>query len=123
MKLFGENIPSYSVVVSINNIPLASTGLTMANLGLTDITYTSSANENSNRGLYYRRGHSAVTDLNNPQSLALSELYNYQFVDGVLTINRMPLTVTPKDTTLVFGAAIKGKEIQFDYVYDALTFH
>ena len=94
-KYFGEIIPGYTIDVTINNRPLASTTLTLADLGLTDITFSSSATNLSNIGLYYRRASSAVTNLSIPKSLALSLLYNYQFVDGVLTIKRMPITKHP----------------------------
>jgi len=49
----------------------------------------------------------------------LSAFYNYQFVDGVLTINRMPITITPRDTTLTYGQTINGKAMKFNYSYDA----
>jgi hypothetical protein len=117
-KKYGEVIPAYSFDVTINDVPMASTGQTLSTLGLTDVTYSTNATNTSDIGLYFRRGHSAVTDLSNPQSLALSAIFNYQFVDGVLTIERMPIMVTPNDMTLVYGDAINGKDIQFTYVYD-----
>ena len=118
-KKYGEAIPAYSFDVTINDVPLANTGQTLSTLGLTDITFSSNAVSTSDIGLYYRRGASAVTDLSNPLSLTLSELYNYQFIDGVLTIDRMPIMVTPQDVTLVYGQSINGKQMQFNYAYDA----
>ena len=31
------------------------------------------------------------------------EEYNYTFNDGLLSINKLPLIITPKDTTLNYG--------------------
>ena len=73
----------------------------------------------SNIGLYYRRAQSSVTDLSIPASQELAQLYNYQFVDGVLTINRMPITIAPRDTTLTYGQAMKGRDMKFNYTFDA----
>jgi len=67
-KHFGEVIPAYSATVTVNNQSLAQAGLTLSDLGLTDITYSSSATTLSNIGLYYRRAASAVTDLSNQHS-------------------------------------------------------
>lgn len=116
-KRFGEKIPDYEVSITVDNIPLAETNLTLDSLGLTDLTFTSSANNQSNVGLYFRRATSSVTNLSLPESQELANKFNYQFIDGLLTITRMPLTVKPKDTTLVYGAAINGKAIQFDYQF------
>lgn len=116
-KRFGEKIPDYEVSITVDNIPLAETNLTLDSLGLTDLTFTSSANNQSNVGLYFRRASSSVTDLSLPASQELANKFNYQFIDGLLTITRMPLTVKPKDTTLVYGASINGNAIQFDYQF------
>ena len=57
-KYFGEAIPAYSFEVLVNDEPLSSSGLNLAELGLaTDITYSSSATNLSNIGLYFTGGH------------------------------------------------------------------
>src|SRR5262249_6271372 len=45
------------------------------------------------------------------------ELYNYDFIDGLLTIDKMPLKIRPNHLTLTYGDKIEG--VTFNYDYDS----
>jgi hypothetical protein len=40
---------------------------------------------------------------------------NIPFNDGLLSINKLPLTITPKDTSLIYGDKIGSFNYKFDY--------
>ena len=65
-------------------------------------------------------GRSVIRDrsVHTASSQELAQFQHYQFVDGVLTINRMPITIAPRDTTLTYGQAKEGQgyEVQL-YVW------
>jgi hypothetical protein len=114
-KKFGEKLPVFTSTITVDGVDLASTTLTLADLGLNTLTYSTPANSKSNVALYYIRPERTF-NMSDPTDVALNQLYTYDFVDGLLEIEKMPLLITPKDTSLVYGEKIGG--FKFNYVYD-----
>lgn len=113
-KKFGEKIPSFTSSVLIDGMPISNTTLSLADLGLARISYSSPASDFSNTGQYFIKA-SRVFDPNNATDAGLLELYDYVFTDGVLTISKLPLTITPKDKVETFGNKITGIDFEYDY--------
>lgn len=111
-KKYGEQLPNFTAAITVNGVPLANTGISLADLNLDTIAYNTPATSMSNTGLYFIRPsfkHLTATD-----SLAF-ELYDFTFQDGVLFVKKMPLLITPKDTTVTYGDKIAG--FQYNYTY------
>ncbi len=111
-KKFGEQLPEFTSTVTVNGFPIANSGVSLADLNLDSIAYSTPATDMSNTGLYYIRPsfkHLTATD-----SLAF-ERYDFTFQDGVLFVKKMPLLITPRDTTLTYGDKIAG--FQYKYTY------
>ncbi len=113
MKKYGEMVPPFSSTITVDGQPLSSTPFTAQQLGLNNLQYQTSATSASNVGNYFIRPLNPFNPAN-PADAALLELYSYEFIDGILTVQKMPLHITPRDTTVVFGAPIKG--INFNYL-------
>jgi len=97
-KKYGEHNPSLTGTVLINNQP---TTLSLQDLGLTGLTYTTLANSMSEVGQYFI--HPSKTFDSTGASAPYLALYNYTFVDGTLTVQKMPLTITPVNKTVTYG--------------------
>ncbi len=115
IKRYGEQLPQFTGTILVDSIPFEDSGLTLLEIGLDTILFSSSANNYSNTGNYFIRP--AMRVLNNTDSLdiGLEELYNYTFTDGLLSIQKMPLEITAKDTSLTYGDKID--HLDFKYVY------
>jgi hypothetical protein len=124
-KKFGEKLPvegnpcppgftCYSATVTVNGQSPEDAGLTLADLGLENIHYALPVGTTSmsNTGIYFIAPSADVSDA------GLQELYNYTFTNGHLTIQKMPLVITPHDLTVVYGDKIDGTTIDFSYSYD-----
>jgi hypothetical protein len=97
-KRYGERNPTLTGTILINNQP---TTLTLQDLGLTGLTYTTLANSMSEVGQYFI--HPSKTFDSTGASAPYLAFYNYTFVDGTLTVQKMPLTITPLDKTVTYG--------------------
>ena len=115
IKKYGEKLPDFTSTILVDGAPLANSGLTLADLNLDPVVYTTPATSSSNVGLYFIRP--SFKPLTADDSLAF-ELYDYTFKDGILFNNKMPLLITPRDTTITYGDKISG--IHFTYSYDDL---
>lgn len=111
-KLYGEKIPEFSATITVDGVLLDSSGYTLADLGLDDLAFSSPATSTSNVGIYFIQPYADVSDA------GLQELYDYTFTSGLLTINKMPLVITPVDQTITYGDKIDGTTIGFSYKYD-----
>ena len=115
-KKYAAVMPAFTTTILVDGDSIQHTQLTPQALGLTNITYTTPANAMSNVGLY------VITPVRTFDSSgavdgALLDLYHYVFTNGVLNISPLPVTVKPKDTTLVYGQKIG--DISFDYIFDS----
>jgi len=111
-KLYGEKLPELTATITVDGQPLTSSGYTLADLGLDDLSFITPATSTSNVGIYYIQANADVSDV------GLQELYDYTFTNGLLFINKMPLVITPADTTVLFGDKIDGSKLSFTYSYD-----
>ena len=121
-KKYGEKLPVFTSTVTVDGLSLADAGLTLEDLGLENIQYsTLPANINY---LSITGNYVINPEPSGPFDVGLLELYNYTFnnsfqeppQNGVLTIEKMPLLITPIDKTYLFGDKIDGRD--FDYALD-----
>ena len=112
-KKYGETLTAPSFTIKVDGVLLQNTNplLTLADIGLTNLTANTAANSQSDVGTY-------VITFNQyaPGDAALLKKYNYKFTDGKVTIAQMPLKVTPEDKALTYGQAV-GK-VTFKYEFN-----
>ncbi len=116
-KKYAQSFPAFTYTVTVDGVALGdlpAPGLTIEQLGLDQLTLSSTANNdvNSNVGTYSIIP-SRVFSETDPTDIGLNELYNYSFVNGILTIEKLPVTVTARDTTVTYLQKIP--DIQFNY--------
>jgi hypothetical protein len=118
-KRYGEKLPTFAVGITINGTPIESIGISAADLKLDNIVYSTNATSTSNTGYYYIRPSSpTVLDPNDADDAALLDAYTYHFNDGLLTINKLPVKITPNNMTVSYGDPIDGRDITFSYDFD-----
>lgn len=116
-KKYAQSFPAFTYTVTVDGVALAdlpAPGLTSQQLGLDQLTITSTANNDiySNVGTYSIIPNRVFSETD-PTDIGLKELYNYSFVNGTLTIEKLPITVTARDTTVTYLQKIP--DIQFNY--------
>ncbi|MEO5892054.1 MAG: MBG domain-containing protein, partial [Ferruginibacter sp.] len=114
-KKYAEQLPEFTAKILVDNVPLANTTLTLADLGLSNLTFVTPATSNSNVGTYIITPVRTF-DPANPVDVGLQETYTYTFPTGNLTIEKMPLLVTPVDKTITYGQHVG--QINFSYQFD-----
>src|SRR5258706_1108427 len=112
-KLYGAVVPGFTATITVNGVPLASSGYTLQDLGLDSLTFNTPATSTSDVGIYFIQPVADVSDV------GLQEIYDYTFTNGLLTINRMPLLITPVNMTVNYGDQINGTNFDFTYQYDS----
>ncbi|MGN6399881.1 MAG: MBG domain-containing protein [Flavisolibacter sp.] len=115
-KKFGEQLPAFTSTITVDGVPLANSGLTLADLGLENLTYATNANALSSIGSQYFIKPVRIFDLTNSTDIALLERFTYDTVPGILTIQKLPITVKPNDKTVTYGQPIGA--IDFNYNID-----
>jgi hypothetical protein len=100
-KKYGEHNPPLTATVLVNGQP---TTLSLSDLGLTGLTLATLATPMSEVGQYFIHP-SRVFDSAGVDAPHLA-LYNYSFIDGILTVQKMPLTITPTTKTIVYGNSL-----------------
>lgn len=115
-KMYGTVLPIFTTTILVDGDSLQNTSLSVTDLGLTDISYQSPASDLSDVGIFYIRP-SRIFDDTNRDDQAFLDKYNYTFTDGALTITKLPLKITSRDTTLVYGQ--KAGNFGFNYSFDA----
>ncbi len=113
-KRYSEDLPEFTFDVLVDSIPYDSAGFSLADLGLDTLNIFSTANALSNVGIYLIKAEIPVAVDNGPRLTALKELFDYAFIDARLTIEKMPLTITAKDTLLIDGQQLSG----FSFIYE-----
>ena len=116
-KKYAQSFPDFTYSVTVDGVPLnelPSPGLTLQQLGLEVMTLSSSANNNiySNVATYSITPNRPFSETD-PTDIGLKELYNYTFTNGTLTIEKLPVTVTARDTTITYLQ--KVPDIRFNY--------
>ncbi|HEX2847033.1 MAG TPA: S8 family serine peptidase [Chitinophagaceae bacterium] len=97
-RKYGERNPALTATVLVNGQP---TDLTLQDLGLTGLTLSTLATPASDVGQYFIRP--AKTFDSTGVDAPYLALYDYTFTDGILTVQKMPLTITPADKTIIYG--------------------
>ena len=115
-KKFGTVLPTFTSTILVDGDSLQHTSITLTDLGLTNITYESNANDLSNVGTYSITP-SRIFKEDNADDQVFLDKYNYTFTKGPLFITRLPLKITSRDTTLVYGQ--KAGHFGFNYAFDA----
>lgn len=114
-KQYGQQLPTLTAKVFINGVRLEDTTVTLSDLGLDVMTLTTPATANSDVGNYVIIV-SRTFDAAIPADSALLSKYNYEFINGRLTIQKLPVKVVPDDKTVTYGQAIGN--ISFKYYYE-----
>ena len=114
-KKYSQDIPELTFDVLVDDTPYDSAGYTLADLGLDTLNVYTVANNFSNVGIYLIRAEEPNWDPTDPNDAGLLELYNYEFIDGALTIEQMPLIIAANDTTIVFGEKLGGFSFSYEY--------
>ncbi len=121
-KKYAQLMPVPTATIIVNGDTTQSNLLTtdsLTNLGLGSLNLTTSATTNSNTGTYLITA-SRVFDPSNPVDKGYKELYNYTFVNGSVTIEKLPVTVKANDVTVNYGEKIP--DITFTYQFDQTNF-
>lgn len=109
------NYFSPSSTITVDGLPYAPS-YDLSDLGHSQINYTTSATSLSNAGIYYISPSIDPLDPNDLDDAYFLQNFNYEFIDGLLTIDKLPLNIVPKNLSLVYGDKIEN--LQFDYNYD-----
>jgi hypothetical protein len=109
-KKYGQQNPPLTAVIKINGKLLQDTTLTLDSIGLKNMTLTTPATTYSDVGTYI------ITFNQNIPADSFLQKFNYTFTNGALTIEKMPLTVTPVNQTITYGQYINN--VSFNYVFD-----
>ena len=118
-KNYGDLNPVPSTVVKIGNMiitnqttpSLADIGLDASKLNLIETIAT----RYSEVGTYPIKVFRTFSNTN-PDDLKLRDSFSYVFKSGLLTINKLPITVTPNDKTIVSGRPVGN--ITYTYKYE-----
>lgn len=122
-KKYAQQLPAFTTNVRVitgfapdeDTLTLAQAGLTLDALGLTNVTFTTPANANSDVGTYSITP-SRIFDPLNAVDIGLKELYDYIFSPaGSLTIEKLPVTITAQGANVTYGQKIP--DIQFTYQF------
>lgn len=105
VKKYGEALPSFKFTITP---ALSAEELVF----LPEVIYNTPATSTSDVGVYFVAPGFA-TDAEVP--VQLQELYTFEFTNGALFVDPLPLTVTPNDMTITYGD--KVGEITFDYSF------
>ncbi|RLD79649.1 MAG: hypothetical protein DRJ15_08945 [Bacteroidetes bacterium] len=124
-KKYAEVLPDFDALYSVESVngtySLNDFGLSELEIArVLSISLITVANDTSNVGLWEIKP--SMEDPLNPLSNTLPTdpidtnlLYNFDFdlINGLLSIDKLDLTIIPKDTTIIYGDTLYG----FDYYY------
>ena len=115
-KKYGEQLPAFTSSILVGGVPLAQSGLTLQDIGLQNLGYATNATPLSNVGNQYFIKPVRPFDLTNATDVGLLELYTYDTIPGILTIEKLPVKVIPNDQTITYGQDLAP--ITFRYEVD-----
>jgi hypothetical protein len=121
-KKYGQANPTPTTVITINGEPigtnpsLADVGLDPSKLKLIETNATTYSDVGTYSIKVYR-----TFDKNNPTDVDLINQYRYVFRSGLITINKMPLKVTPNDITATYGNHIGDITFKYEFTSDQPT--
>ncbi|MCK5105302.1 MAG: hypothetical protein KAR17_20905, partial [Cyclobacteriaceae bacterium] len=112
-KKFGERLPDFSATILVDSIPIEESGLTLEDLGLESLTFSTTATSMSNVGVSYI----LPDDLTESLDPSLLELYEYDFVQGILLTDKLAIEIIPNDLEKIYVDKIDG--ITYRYNFDS----
>ncbi|MBK7761759.1 MAG: S8 family serine peptidase [Bacteroidetes bacterium] len=112
-KKYGQNLPVFTDSISIDGIPIELTSFTLSDLGLDTIDHVTPASEYSNVGTYFIQ---PLVDVNDS---SLQVQFEYTFNNGILFVEKLPLTIKPNNKIVQFGDQINGEDFTFQYIYNS----
>lgn len=124
-KLYAEVIPDFTADYSIENVngtfTLEEAGLSVAEIDrIEDIPLITVAGDTSNVGLWEivlsendPLSPSSSIPATDPLDTNLLHNFTFEYSSGLLSINKLDITIIPKDTTINYGDSLTG----FDYYY------
>jgi len=118
-KKYGEQLPVFTSTIMVGTVPLSQSGLTLQDIGLENLTYSTNATLMSNVSTQlnqYLIKPVRTFNPTNPADAALLELYTYDTVPGTLTIEQLPVQVIANDLEITYGQDIPP--ITFTYIID-----
>lgn len=104
-RMYATVSPAFTSTILVDGDSLQHTTFTLSDLGLENIKYTTPATDTSSVGIYFLRPSRTFDSTNVTDSSLLSK-YNYSFADGALTITKLPIKITARDTSLVYGQKV-----------------
>jgi hypothetical protein len=116
---YGERLPEFTATITVDDVPLGSSGLSPAQIGMDILTFTTPANSMSNVNKYVIKPVRPF-DPENPVDVGFNELYSYVFTDGILDIQKMPLVITPRDTVVTYGEKIGNIKFNYEFPTEGL---
>ncbi len=117
-KKYAQLMPLLTATIIVDGDTTQSNLLTadsLTNLGLGSLNLITSATTNSNTGTFLITA-SRIFDPSNPVDKGYKELYNYTFVNGSVTIDKLPVTVKADDVTVTYGEKIP--DVEFTYQFE-----
>jgi subtilase family protein/type IX secretion system substrate protein/MBG domain-containing protein len=116
-RKYGQENPALTASVTVINgtdtLDIGQTSLTLADLRLDDLTLVTNASTFSSPRAY---GISVARTTPLDANDSLLSKYEFEFDPGTLTVERMPLKITPFNKTLKYGDDISG--ITYSYEFD-----
>ncbi len=110
---YGQQLPVFDTVITINGKLLQDTTVTLADIGLANLKVTTSAPSMANVGTYTII---PSFDPAAPPDAEFLRKFNYKFNNAQLSVAKMPLKVIPDNQTISYGNAL-GK-VTFKYQFD-----
>lgn len=110
-KRYGQQLPEFTDSISVDGIPIELTGFTLSDLGLSLMTHSTPASEFSNVGTYFIQPYVAIIDS------SFQAQFEYTFNNGILFVEKLPLTIKPNNKCVQFGDQINGQDFTFQYTY------
>ncbi|MEO7446248.1 MAG: MBG domain-containing protein [Ferruginibacter sp.] len=114
-KKYAQDVQALSFTVLINGDSLHLTSFSLADLGLTTTTVTSSVTSASNTGSYIITASRTFNPANSTDA-GLLELYNYSFVTGSFVVSKLPVMVTASNNAIAYNQKIPNAT--FTYSFD-----
>jgi len=117
-KKYGQANPLPTTIITVNGVPIEQTSLTRASVGLDETKLNlieTNATTYSSVGTYAIKVYRTFNN-SNPTDLALTNQYSYVFKSGLITIDKLPLTVTPNNITANVGDHIGN--VTYSYEFD-----
>jgi len=98
--------------LTLIGLGLAKPGLQQGDPLISTVTLTTTANNTSTAG-QPQVIHPSIEGFEPTIPLEYSKSYNYVIVDGVLTVDRLKVNITPRPQTIMYGAEVGP--VEFDY--------